>query len=151
MQYLKKELRDEVNFLHADKHESLLQVDSMILMGIVPKIASLQCLENISKKKLKTKLVFCMQINIKVSEKFISTLWASTFPTRLILSLMDMIKHSQITQSNKFAISLQYLRKGVRNGGHFWLADKRQSFHKSVLSFLMEVARHVQNTQNRKL
>ena len=62
-----------------------------------------------------------------------------------------MIKHSQITQSNKFAISLQYLKKDVRNGGHFWHADKRQSFYKLVLSFLMELARHVQNTQNRKL
>ena len=98
------------------------------------------------------KLIFCMLINIKVSLKFISTLWASKFPTRLISSLlMGMIKHSQITQSNKFAISLQYLKKEVRNGGHFWHADKRQSFYKLVLSFLMEVARHVQNTQNRKL
>ena len=35
LQYLKKELSDEVDFLHADKHESLLQIDSMILMGMV--------------------------------------------------------------------------------------------------------------------
>ena len=56
---------------------------------------------------------------------------------------MGMIKHSQITQSNKFAISLQYLKKGVRNGGHFWYADKRHSIYKLVLSFLMEVARYV--------
>ena len=35
LQYLKKELSDEVGFLHADKHESLLQIDSMILMGMV--------------------------------------------------------------------------------------------------------------------
>ena len=35
-----------------------------------------------------------------------------------------MIKYSQITQSNKFAISLQYLRKAVWNRGHFWHADK---------------------------
>ena len=62
-----------------------------------------------------------------------------------------MIKHSQITQGNKFAISLQYLQKEVRNRSHFWHADKRQSFYKLVLSFLMEVARYVQNTQNRKL
>ena len=62
-----------------------------------------------------------------------------------------MIKSFQITQSNKFSISLQYLKKEVRNGDHFWHADKRQSFYKLVLSFLMEVARHVQNTQNRKL
>ena len=75
LQYLKKELSDEVDFLHADKHESLLQIDTMILMGWssiskVPKIASLQCLYNISKKKLKMKLIFYMQINIiKVSYK----------------------------------------------------------------------------------
>ena len=57
-----------------------------------------------------------------------------------------MIEHSQITESNKFAISLQYLKKEVRNGGDFWYADKRQSFYKLVLSFLIEVAIHVQNT-----
>ena len=44
---------------------------------------------------------------------------------------MGMIKHSQITQSNMFAISLQYLKKEVRDGGHFWHADKRQSFSTS--------------------
>ena len=83
LQYLKKELSDEVDFLHADKHESLLQIDSMILMGIVKHSQSSQnsmftmSLCNISKNKLKMKLVFCMEINIKVSEKFISTLWAS--------------------------------------------------------------------------
>ena len=27
LQYLKKEVRDEVDFLHADKHQSELQVD----------------------------------------------------------------------------------------------------------------------------
>ena len=64
---------------------------------------------------------------------------------------MGMIKHSQITQSIKFAISLQYLKKEVRNGGHFWHADRRQSFYKLLLSFLMEVTRHVQKAQNRKL
>ena len=64
---------------------------------------------------------------------------------------MGMIKCFQITQSNKFAISFQYLKKEVRKGDHFRHAYKRQSFYKLILSFLMEVARHVQNTQNRKL
>ena len=31
MQYLKKEENDEVHFWHADKHQSLLQVDTIIL------------------------------------------------------------------------------------------------------------------------
>ena len=35
LQYLKKELSDKVDFLHADKHESLLQNDIMILLGMV--------------------------------------------------------------------------------------------------------------------
>ena len=35
LQYLKKELSDEVVFLHVDKHESFLQIDSMVLMGTV--------------------------------------------------------------------------------------------------------------------
>ena len=61
---------------------------------------------------------------------------------------MGMIKHSQSTQSNKFAIYLQYLKKEVRDRAHFLHADKHQSFCKLTLSFLMEVARHVQSTQN---
>ena len=68
LQYLKKEVRDEVDFLHADKHQSFLQVDFNTL-------------------------------SIKVFYKVILSL------------LMGMIKHSQSTQSNKFAISLQYLKK----------------------------------------
>ena len=35
LQYLKKEVSGEIDFLHADKHESLLQFDTMILMGMV--------------------------------------------------------------------------------------------------------------------
>ena len=62
-----------------------------------------------------------------------------------------MIKHFQNTQSNKFAISLQYLKKEVKDGVHFLDANKQQSFYKLALSFLIEVARHVQNTQNKKL
>ena len=35
LQYLKKEVNDEVNFLRVDRHESLIQICSMILMGMV--------------------------------------------------------------------------------------------------------------------
>ena len=62
LQYLKNEVRDEVDFLHADKHQSFLQVDFNTL-------------------------------NIKVSYNVTLSL------------LMSMIKHSQSTQSSKFAIS----------------------------------------------
>ena len=33
LQYLKKEVSDEVDFLHANKHESFLQIDTMIFNG----------------------------------------------------------------------------------------------------------------------
>ena len=108
LQYLKKEARDEVEFLHADKHQSFLQFDFNTL-------------------------------NINVSYKVTLSL------------LMGIIKHSQSTQSNKFAESLKYLKKEVRNEVHFLRPDKHQSFYKLALSFLMEVARYVQSTQNRNL
>ena len=63
---------------------------------------------------------------------------------------MGMIKHSQNAQCHKFIISLQYLKKEVRDGVHFLHGDKHQSFYKFELSFLMEMTRHVQSTQNRK-
>ena len=68
LQYFRKEVRDALDFLHADKHQSFLQVDFNIL-------------------------------GIKVSYKVVLSL------------LISRIKHSQSTQSNKFTISLQYLKK----------------------------------------
>ena len=49
LQYLKKDGRDKVDFLHADKHESFLQIDTMIFDGMAKhsqrsQTASLQCL-----------------------------------------------------------------------------------------------------------
>ena len=53
---------------------------------------------------------------------------------KLMLSLlMGMIKHSQSTQINKFAISLQYLKKEASEGVHFLYLDKHQSFCKLAL------------------
>ena len=64
LQYLEYEVRDVVDFLHANKHQSFLQVDFNTL-------------------------------SIKVFYKVLLSL------------LMDMIKHSQSTQSNKLVIALQ--------------------------------------------
>ena len=50
--------------------------------------------------------------------------------------LMGKIKHFQITQSSKFAISLQYLKKEVVDGVHFLHAGKHRSFYKLALLFL---------------
>ena len=65
-------MSDEDDLLHADKHESLLQIDAMILMLFV--------------------------------------------------------KRSQSYRNSKLAMSLQYLKKEVRNEVDFLHADKHQSF-----------------------
>ena len=52
--------------------------------------------------------------------------------------MMGMIKHFHSTQSKKFAISIQYLKKEVRQGVNFMRADQDQSFYKLALSLLME-------------
>ena len=89
LQYLKREVRDEVDFLHADKvsykliatFQSFPQawyyhywwVWSNILK--VLKVTSLQYLYNISKKKLGMEFIFCMQINIKTSTSWHYRFW----------------------------------------------------------------------------
>ena len=46
-------------------------------------------------------------------------------------------------------MSLQYLKKEHRDEVDFLHGDKHQSFNKLALSFLMEVAKLVQSTQNK--
>ena len=65
-----------------------------------------------------------------------------------MLSLIGMDKHSQITQSNKFALSLKYVKKW--NVVHFCM-QIRIKFQQVGIIFLMEVTRHVQSTHNKKL
>ena len=70
LQYPKKQLSDRVDVLHADKHKSVLQIDTLILIGMVKhsqssQMTSLQCLYNISRKEVRDEVGFSMQINIK--------------------------------------------------------------------------------------
>ena len=67
------------------------------------------------------------------------------------MTLIGIVKHFQSSQNSKVTMSLQYIKKKVRKGVHFLHADEHQSFYKLGLLFLMEVARYVQSTQNRKL
>ena len=81
LQYLKKEVNDDVHFLNAGKHENLLQIDTMILMEMVKHFQSSQNSKftmsvQYLKKEVRDEVDFCMQINIKVAYKLISTLWA---------------------------------------------------------------------------
>ena len=82
----------------------------------MPKITSLLFLCNILRKKWMMKLICCMQVSMKVSCKFILGL------------LMGMFKHSQSFRNSKSAMSLQYLKKEVRDEVDFLHAEKGQIF-----------------------
>ena len=75
LQYIKKKVSDEVDCFDADKHQSFLHINTMILMGMVKHSQSsydskfAMFLQYLQKKKLEMKLIFCMQIYIKVSYK----------------------------------------------------------------------------------
>ena len=86
LQNLKKEVSDEIDFCMQMSMKACYNIVQWFWWGWssipkVPKDASLQCLYNISKITLEMNLIFCMQINIKVSYKLLSILWVSTFLT----------------------------------------------------------------------
>ena len=157
LQYISKKVRDEFDFLHAVKHGSLLQIDTMTLMGMVKHSKSSQNSKFVFmslkyfKKEVRDEVHF---LHVDKHQSFLqadfNTLSIKVSYKVILLLLLGMIKHSQSTQSNKFAISLQYLKKEVSNGVHFLHAEKHQSFHMLGFLFLIEVARYVQSTQNRK-
>ena len=150
-------MSDEVDFLHVGKYESLLQIDNMILMGIVKHSQSFQNSKftmslQYLKKEVRDEVDF---LHVDKHQSFLqvdfNTLGIKDAYKVILSLLLGMIKHSQSTQSNKFAISLQYLKKEVRKGVNFLHADENQSFYKLKLLFLIEMARYVQSNPSRKL
>ena len=116
LQYLKKELSDEVDFLHADKHESLLQIDTMILMGIVKHSQSSQNSKftmslQYFKKEVRDKVDF---LHADKHQSFLqgdfNTFGIKVYYKVILSLLVGMIRDSQITQSSKFTMSLQCLK-----------------------------------------
>ena len=97
-------------------------------------------------------LILYIQISMKASYKLM--LWF----------LMGMVKHSKSHQNSWFAMSLQYLKKEVRDEVDFLHADKHQSllqvnfntlsikvFYKVILSSLIGMIKHSQKAQSNKL
>ena len=155
LEFRKKKMSDEVDFMHADRHESLPQIDTMILIRTVKHSESSQKFAislQYLKKEIRNEVGF---LHSDKHQSFLevdfNTLGIKVTYKVILSLLMGMIKHSQSTKSNKFAISLQYLKEEAKNGVHLLHVDKHQSFCKLALAFLMEVARHVQSTQKRKL
>ena len=61
-----------------------------------------------------------------------------------------MARHVQITQNNKFAISLQYLKKKVDDEVDFLCANKHGSFLQIDTIIFDGMVKHFQNSQNSK-
>ena len=96
-------MKDEVDFLPADKCQMFPQIDTIILgvwpgMPKLPKITSLLFLCNILRKKWVMKLIFLH------ADKHKSLLQIDT------MILIGIVKHSQSSQNSKFTMSLQYLK-----------------------------------------
>ena len=104
-------MSDEVDVLHADKHESLLQINTIILMGIVKcSQSSLKYLKKEVRDEVDLLHVDKHQSFLQVN---FNTLGIKDVYKMTLSLLLGMIKHSQSAQSDKFAISLQYLKKEV--------------------------------------
>ena len=63
---------------------------------------------------------------------------------------MCLARHAQITQNNKFAISLEYLKKEVSNEVDILHADKYESLLQIDTLILMWNAKRFQSSQNNK-
>ena len=95
----------------------------------VLKIASLQCLHNISKKDVRDEVDFLHADKHQTFLQVDFNTLGINVPYKVTLSLlMGVIKCSQRTQSNKFVITLQYLKKEIRYGAHFLHTYKHQNF-----------------------
>ena len=86
------------------------------------------------------KFIFCLQIQTKVFYKLVASLWVC------------IARHAQNTQYNKFAISLQYLRKEMSDEIDFLHADKYEKLIKLQIDtmILMGMVKHSQSFQNNK-
>ena len=103
MQYLRKEVINEVDFLHEGRHGNFLQIDAIILMGMVKHFQSSQNSKfamslQYLKKEVRDEGYFLHEdkhqsdfntLDTKISYKVIISL------------LMSMVKHSQSTQGKK--------------------------------------------------
>ena len=139
-------MKDEVDFFPADKHKSLLQIYTMLLMGIVkhsqssPNSKFTMSLQYL-KKEVRYEVDF-WHVNIKVSCKLISTLWASKMPTKWYYHYCWAWSSTlKVLKVIGLQISLQYIKKEDMKGVRFLHAVEHQSFYKLGLLFLMEMAK----------
>ena len=113
------------------------KVDNIILglfSQACPKYPSI----SISRKTWMINLIFCLQINIKGFFK-------------LLLSFYVCVaRHPQITQNNKFALSLQYLKKELSDEVDLLHAGEHENLLRIDCMILIEMVKHPQSSLNSK-
>ena len=82
------------------------------------------------------KFIFGTEINMEVFYMLMLSFWVC------------VTRHSQSTQNNQFAISLQYLKKDVSDELDILHADKHKGLLQIDTMTLMEICRHYQKSQN---
>ena len=100
LQYLKEEVSDEIDFLQANKHKSLLQIDTMTLIGVVKHSQSFP----------NSKVAISLQYIKKEVRKGVHFQLADehqSFYKLGLLFLMEVTRYVQSTQNMKLVILLQ--------------------------------------------
>ena len=116
LQYLKKEVSHEVDFLHANKHELPANWCYDCWWGMVKHSQSSQNKNFGSlpylRREVRNEVDFLHADKHQNSPQVdLDTLCIKVSYKVILALLIGMIKHSENTQSNKFTISLQYLKK----------------------------------------
>ena len=109
LQYVKGNVKNEVDFLPADRRRRFLQSDTIILGVCVARNAHI--IQN-------NKFAISLQHIKKQLSDAVDFLHADKHESLLqidSITLMQMVKYSQSSQNSMFAVSLQYLKKEVRD------------------------------------
>ena len=148
-------MSDTVDFLHVDKHESLLQIDTKIFWWVwssiseVPKKASLQCLYNITKKVRNEVDIF----DADKHQRFLAVDF-STLGIKVFYSVTGMIMQTWRTWWWEWSSVLKVL-KVTSLQCLYNISKKKLWMEFSIFDvnyrFLMKVARHVQSTKKGRL
>ena len=148
-------MSDAVDFLHADKHESLLQIDTKFFWWVwssipkVPKKASLQCLYNIS-KKVRDEVDF---FDADKHQSFL-TVDFNTLGIKVFYNVTGMIMKTWRTWWWEWSSILKVL-KVTSLQCLYNISKKKLWMEFSIFDvsyrFLMKVARHVQSTEKGSL
>ena len=111
----KKTVRQTTNALRPTSFTKLKFLTTLT-MSIKSIQVKLKHIFAISLKETGGILIFCLQINTKVFDK------------QIISLQLHIFRRAQITQNNKSAISLQYLKENVKNEFDFLPADNYERF-----------------------